>query len=185
MYSLHPGYEINPKKTPELANACKETLKVRGDEGTGWSIAWKSNFWARLREGNHVLKLIKLQLKPSDSFGPFYYHSRRGGTYPNLFCACPPFQIDGNFGVTSAISEMLIYSELDNITILPAIPDEWNNIEFSGICAKGNRKISLKYSKGDLEYIKIYGSLTNEIYYKGQNIADKFTKEKTYYIYKK
>ncbi|MDR1169480.1 MAG: glycoside hydrolase N-terminal domain-containing protein [Prevotellaceae bacterium] len=150
LYGLHPYDEIMPESTPDLAAAVKKTLEIRGDEGTGWSKAWKINFWARLYDGDHALKLFKGLLNPQ------YSH---GGTYPNLFCAHPPFQIDGNFGGTSGLSEMLIQShgEEEIIRILPALPtdSDWMQGEVHGLMARGNVSVDFKWSNHQLSEITL------------------------------
>jgi alpha-L-fucosidase 2 len=146
LYGLHPYDEITPDKTPELAEACRKTLEVRSDESTGWSKAWKICFWARLHDGDHALKLFKGLLAPVSN-AEVKYHS--GGTYPNLFCAHPPFQIDGNFGGTAGLSEMLIQSHGDDevIRFLPALPTDgdWAKGEVRGLIARGNVSVSIKW----------------------------------------
>lgn len=148
LFSLYPGNLITPEKTPELAEAVKQSLLVRGDDGTGWSLAWKINLWAFLRDGNHALKLIDRQLKVVDPFEEIRF--ARGGTYTNLFDSHPPFQIDGNFGVCAAICNMLMQSEVGHIRLLPALPDRWEKGEISGIVAKGNVTIAMQWKNKEI-----------------------------------
>lgn len=144
---LHPGNDISANKTPELFNACKKTLETRGDGGTGWSRAWKIAFWARLLDGNHAYKLIQSDLELCTDRG----FSETGGTYPNLLNACPPYQIDGNFGVVEGISEMLLQSHLKEIHLLPALPDAWANGSVCGLNARGGFTIeNLNWKNGKL-----------------------------------
>jgi len=154
LYALHPAHEITPEKTPELADACKKTLEVRGDDGTGWSLGWKINFWARLRDGNHALKLLDRQLRFVPSSGEVNFPGG-GGTYLNLFAAHPPFQIVGNFGAASGILEMLICPRLGEIRLLPALPDKWARGYARGLKAPGNVEIDMKWKNGKVTYAKL------------------------------
>lgn len=160
LYALHPARLINQKDTPELVTAAKNTLKFRGDNGTGWSLGWKINFWARLFDGDHAGKLIDMQLRPIDNRYVLNFKSG-GGTYPNMFDAHPPFQIDGNFGATSGIAEMLMQSTEDTIYILPALPSSWKKGYIKGLRAKGNIKVDIYWNDGKLTDYKLYGNTDN------------------------
>lgn len=150
LYALHPAHIITPEETPELADACRKTLEVRGDAGTGWSLSWKINFWARLNDGNHALKLLDMQLKYVEEKGDGVDYTGGGGTYKNLFDAHPPFQIDGNFGVVSGILEMLADYRGGELKLLPALPDKWKDGSIRGLRVKGGKIIDMEWKDGKI-----------------------------------
>ena len=156
LFGLFPGHQITPYSTPELASACRKTLEIKGDETTGWSKGWRINLWARLGDGNHAYKMYRELLRYVDPDGVKTSNHRGGGTYPNLTDAHPPFQIDGNFGGSAAVVEMLVQSGESEIRLLPALPDAWDNGKVTGICARGSFEISMEWENHNLKKVSIF-----------------------------
>lgn len=173
LWGVHPGNDITWDTNPEIMKAARQSLIYRGDEGTGWSLAWKINFWARFKDGDHAMKMVKMLLRPL---------SGNGGSYVNLFDAHPPFQIDGNFGGAAGIGEMLIQSHTKYIDILPALPSDFTEGEVKGIRARGGFELNFSWKNGKLSRLEVLSKAGNDcvLRYGGKEISFSTKKGKKY-----
>jgi alpha-L-fucosidase 2 len=182
LWGVYPGNEINWQQTADLMKAARQSLIYRGDDGTGWSLAWKINFWARFLDGNHVYDMIKLLFRPVQIENTVY--TGGGGSYTNLFDAHPPFQIDGNFGAPAGMIEMLVQSQQNEIVILPALPDALPSGEIRGVCARGGFELTFNWSGGKLQKIQVLSKAGNKCVLRyGEKVAEISTeKNKSYHF---
>jgi len=180
LWAVYPGNEINWQQTPDLMKAARQSLIYRGDEGTGWSLSWKINFWARFLDGNHAFDMIKLLFRPVQIDNVVY--TGGGGSYTNLFDAHPPFQIDGNFGAPAGMIEMMIQSQLGEISILPALPDALPVGKISGVCARGGFELTFSWSGGKLQQLQVLSKAGQKcvLRYGGKVLEIATVKGKTY-----
>jgi alpha-L-fucosidase 2 len=175
LWGMYPGSEINWDATPALMDAAKQSLLYRGDAATGWSLGWKVNCWARFKDGDHTFKMLQLLLSPVKS---------GAGSYPNLFDAHPPFQIDGNFGAAAGIGEMIVQSHSNYIDVLPALPSALPQGSVKGICARGSFVLDIEWQSGALSKLTVVSKMGEILRLRNNNntIILKTVKNKTYHF---
>ncbi len=161
LYPLYPGRQISVEETPALAEACRRTLELRGDESTGWALAWRIALWAHLHNGEKAYSMLKKQLRPVDG-GRAVNYSQGGGCYPNLFGAHPPFQIDSNFGACAGIAEMLLQSTEQAVDLLPALPKAFGTGKVHGLRARSGVTVSISFKEDRLEKAELEGTMMRE-----------------------
>lgn len=171
LIGLYPGSHITVAGTPSIADACRRSLEIKGDETTGWSTGWRINLWARLHDASqayHIYRKLLTYVSPDNYIGDD--RRRSGGTYPNLFDAHPPFQIDGNFGGTAGVCEMLVQSYVDYsqkgetvIELLPALPEQWSTGSVSGICVRGGYTVDFSWKDGKVTNVKLGGKRKGKV----------------------
>lgn len=161
LYALHPGNQINTVRTPDLIDAAKISLDARGDDGTGWSVGWKINFWARLLDGDRAYKLLRRAMRLTSDDGVNMMDG--GGVYANLLSTHPPFQLDGNMGATSGMAEMLLQSHSGEIHLLPALPKAWPTGKITGLKARGAFEVDIEWKEGQLTGVRIQTSIAQPI----------------------
>jgi alpha-L-fucosidase 2 len=173
LWGVHPGSDINWDKNPDLMKAARQSLIYRGDAGTGWSLAWKINFWSRFKDGDHAFKMIKMLISPA---------AKGGGSYVNLFDAHPPFQIDGNFGGAAGIGEMLVQSHAGYIDLLPALPSDFKEGEIKGFCARGGFEVDMTWKNNQLQQVEILSKAGDDciVRYGNKEVRFKTQKGKRY-----
>lgn len=178
LWGVYPGTDITWDNSPDMMRAAEKSFQYRGDDGTGWSLAWKVNLMARFKQGDHAMLLLNKLLSVAENGNA----KERGGVYHNLFDAHPPFQIDGNFGGAAGIAEMLVQSQGEYIDLLPALPTAMAEGEIKGVCARGGFVLSIKWQNGKLKQVQVTSSAGNECCLKYGELQHHFKtiKGKTY-----